>query len=158
MHPGPLALFLTWTTYGDHLPGDARGWSRHGRRGLPGHAGKEQFAREQMLEPACVLTPPQRDSVRDTIARHCEIRGWPLQAVAVRMNHVHAVVSAPGTEPAEVRRQLKAWTTRRLKQVDPGRTRWWTEGGDIEFLDTEADVAGAVEYVLIAQDRKGRDA
>ena len=158
MHPDPLALFLTWTTYGTWLPGDERGWSRHGRRGLAGDSGKQRFASSQMAEPACVLTPDQRDLVSDVIGRHCEIRGWPPHAATVRSNHTHVVLSVVGIEPAEPRRQLNAWTTRRLRERFPGRSNWWTEGGDITFLNTDAAVTEAVRYVTEAQDRKGHDA
>ncbi|QDT16930.1 transposase [Alienimonas californiensis] len=157
MHGEPLALFLTWTTYGTHLPGDARGWSQRGQRGLPPHPQRERFAARRMAATPCVLNLAQRELVLETIRAHCRIRSWPLHAVAVRTNHVHVVLSAPQVDPPEVRRQLKASTARRLKEDQPRRDRWWTEGGDVQFLDTEADVADASEYVGTAQDRKGRD-
>ena len=157
MHPDPLALFLTWTTYGTWLPGDRRGWSRPGRRHLPEHPLRERAARRRMADEPCLLSHRQRRTVADTVLAHCEVRGWSLHAGVARSNHVHVVLSALGVEPPEVRRQLKAWTTRRLREAEPGRTNWWTEGGDIAFLDSEDDVAGAVEYVRDAQDRKGRD-
>ena len=154
----PLGLFLTWTTYGSWLPGDGRGWSRRGRRGLPADWRRERAARELMAESACALDPEQRRLVKETIEDHCRFRTWSLHAASVRSNHVHVVVTAAGVAPADVRAQLKAWTTRRLREASPDRRRWWTEGGDIEFLDTEADVLAAAEYVLLAQDRKERDA
>jgi REP element-mobilizing transposase RayT len=110
-----------------------------------------------MASTPCELTTAQRTLVEETIIAHCRIRSWKVHAVAVRTNHVHVVLTAPAVDPPEVRRQLKAWTARRLKERHPPRDRWWTEGGDIEFLVTEGDVAGASEYVVVAQDRKGRD-
>ena len=157
MHDTSLGLFLTWTTYGTWLPGDDRGWSRRGRRGLPPNHLRRRFAGSRMTEDACRLTHRRRQVVAETIGDHCGVRGWPLHAGLARSNHVHVVLSAPGVAPEEVRRQLKAWTTRRLKDLDPGRSNWWSEGGDIEFLDTEAEVTAAAEYVVVAQDRKARD-
>ena len=110
-----------------------------------------------MSEDACRLTGVQRQIVAETVRDHCRIRGWSLHAGLARSNHVHVVLSAPGVAPEEVRRQLKAWTTRRLKADDPARSNWWSECGDIEFLDTEAEVAAATEYVAVAQDRKAWD-
>jgi len=117
-------------------------------------------AKNAMVEPALTLDSRQRHVVEDTIARHCEIRGWFLHAVNCRSNHVHVVVTAPGYDPETVRDQLKAWCTRKLKDherrdtasPDQVRTHWWTEGGSQRFLNDDRSLEAAIQYVLDAQD------
>src|SRR4051812_4834123 len=61
----PIALFLTWTTYGTWLPGDARGWVEY-RRGfqLPDSILELECA-ARMSEDACRLAPHQRERVHE---------------------------------------------------------------------------------------------
>ncbi len=116
----PLGYFLTWATYGTWLPGDDRGWIeyRHGWQ-LPSPARKLE-AEARMTEDACILDTEQRALVDKTIADHCRIRGWQLHAVNCRTNHLHVVVSA-NLHPDEIRKQFKAWCTRRLKELERQR-------------------------------------
>src|SRR5262249_30042120 len=135
--PDPLAFFLTWTTYGTWLPGDDRGWVERGKgHQLPDSMLKHE-AEARMIEDACVLDDEQRRIVEMTIVKHCAIRSWELHAVNCRTNHVHVVVSA-NQAPKDVREQLMAWCTRKLKEferarsADPAaavRENWWTERG-----------------------------
>lgn len=156
-HTGePLAYFLTWTTYGTWLPGDERGWNRKGSVGpLPPNPLFLEMARSAMKESAFTLSDTARTSVELTIRRHCEVRGWCLHAVNVRTNHVHVVVQAAGYEPETVCEQFKSWSTRRLKELEPGRTRFWTEGGSCRWINVDEDLEAVVVYVIEAQDRKG---
>ena len=99
-------------------------------------------------------------SVADAAIREvCRVRSWSLWAIAVRSNHVHAVITAPEYKPALVRNQLKAKATLELRRAFAA---WndrpvWTEKGDIEFLDSETDIERCVVYVTEAQDRKDCD-
>ena len=116
----PLAVLLTWTTYGTWLPGDERGWvERGGGFQLPDPIRKRE-AEARMTEDACVLDLEQRLLVENTITDHCRIRGWQLHIVNCRTNHVHAVVTVD-RDPDEAREQFKAWCTRHLKGLE--RTR-----------------------------------
>lgn len=115
--PEPLAYFLTWNTYGTWLPGDERGWTLYGHGWqLPDPALKLEAA-ASMTEDACRLDVEQREEVERQIAETCRIRGWELHAVNCRSNHVHVVVTAT-QNPKIVRNQLKAWCTRRLKELE----------------------------------------
>lgn len=107
----PIAFFVTWSTYGTWLPGDARGWVeyRHGFQ-LP-DAFLELESTARMTEDACRLAPHQRDRVNKQMAETCEHKWWLLHAVNCRSNHVHVVLSAPA-RPKTIREQLKAWCTR----------------------------------------------
>jgi REP element-mobilizing transposase RayT len=150
----PIAYFITWTSYGTWLPGDERGYWRKGEWRPPNELFREMAASE-MKETAFTLSPSDRKIVEKTIARHCEIRGWTLHTAKARTNHVHVVVTAPGYKPETVRDQLKAWCTRKLKPTNPGRERFWTEGGSRRCINHEDDLEAAIIYVNEAQDRKG---
>lgn len=156
-NPGePLAFFLTWTTYGTWLPGDARGWNRKGEAQIrPANSVFTEIARSEMKELEFRLTADHRQIVEATIREHCHLRHWHLHAANARSNHIHVVVTAAGYKPEIVRDQFKAWCTRRLKEAGAARTRFWTEGGSRRWINQEDDLEAAILYVLEAQDRKG---
>lgn len=155
-----IAYSSTWTTYGTRLPGDERGWFRSGAGWQAPDRLRALEAALLMTEDALTLDPGQRRLVEKVIAEHCAIRGWLLHAVNCRSNHVHVVVTAPD-RPVEVpREQFKAWTTRRLKELDRARragagdtfrNNWWTERGCDEYLDDDDELADVNCYVLEAQ-------
>ena len=151
----PIAYFITWTSYGTWLPGDQRGWHRWGESELqPPNKLFRQMAAAAMKEAEFTLAPGDRDLVEQTVARHCQIRGWTLHTVRARSNHVHVVVTAPGYHPKTVPDQFKAWCTRHLRPTHPGRERFWTEGGSCRWINHDDDLASAITYVNDAQDRK----
>lgn len=115
--PEALAYFLTWPTYGTWLPGDERGWVHYGRGWRLPDAVRKLEAEARMTEDACRFDGEQRDVVEQQIAETCNVRGWELHAVNCRSNHVHVVVTADQA-PKIVRNQLKAWCTRRLKELE----------------------------------------
>lgn len=157
VHDEPLAFFLTWTTYGTWLPGDERGWvAKPGQFRIPSPI-RQESARNRMTDEALTLDDDQRAIVETTIHRHCEIRRWYLHAVACRTNHVHVVVTAR-VDPEIVMDQFKAWCTRHLKKhaanAQPGiacRQNWWTQRGSKRFINDDAGLAGAIQYVLEEQ-------
>jgi REP element-mobilizing transposase RayT len=156
--PEPLGYLITWTTYGSWLPGDERGWVLVGHGPQPADAARKQKAQDLMTEEALVLDQEQRELVDKTVAEHCRIRNWDLHIVNCRTNHVHIVVTAD-CDPEIVRDQLKAWCTRRLKELARKngtqvnrrtgklRLKWWTEGGSIRALNYERALEDAIEYV-----------
>jgi len=156
--PDPIAYFITWSTYGTWLPGDQRGWVEY-RRGwqLPDPI-RELEAAAKMTEDACRLDPEQRKAVEEQIAETCRIRRWTLHAVNCRTNHLHVVVTAP-LPPKLVRSQLKAWCTRKLKQLAASkvprgvlRDNWWAERGSQRYIPDEASLEAAILYVRDYQD------
>jgi REP element-mobilizing transposase RayT len=154
----PIAYFITWTSYGTWLPGDERGWHQWGESEVrPPNELFVQMAAAAMKETEFTLAPEDREVVEQTVARHCQVRGWTLHTVRARSNHVHVVVTAPGYHPKTVRDQFKAWCTRHLKPKHPVRERFWTEGGSCRWINHEDDLASAIAYVNDAQDRKGLD-
>jgi REP element-mobilizing transposase RayT len=158
----PIGYFLTWVTYGTWLPGDARGWVEYHRGWQLPDPIRALEAAALMTESACRLTREQRKAVERQIAQTCEHRGWRLHAVNCRSNHVHVVLSAPGTRPKKIRADLKAWATRCLKEqarsladasgYQGERENWWAERGSVRFLYDESRLDEAVFYVAEGQD------
>ena len=152
----PIAYFLTWTTYGTWLPGDPRGWNRKGEiDSLTGNSLIAATAKARMREDVFLLTISDRKVVEETIGDHCEIRGWELHALNVRSNHLHVVVTAGENSPEKVVAELKTWCTRKLKEAHEKRNRFWTQGASCRWLNSDDDLAKAVDYTNEAQDRKG---
>jgi REP element-mobilizing transposase RayT len=162
--PEPLAYFLTWSTYGTWLPGDERGWIQHDHGWQLPDAVRKLEAEAHMTEDACRLDGEQRDVVERQIAETCNIRGWHLHAVNCRSNHVHIVVTA-APRPKIVRNQLKAWCTRRLKELEAARRdeqrrvkgsgireNWWAERGSQRFINDSESLEATILFVRDGQD------
>jgi REP element-mobilizing transposase RayT len=155
----PLAFFITWTTYGSWLHGDAPGWVAKGVGGIQApDAQKREEARARMKDEPVVLNAQQGAIVEKTIREHCEFRGWQLHAVNVRTNHVHVVVTADRA-PEEVMNQFKAWCSRRLNEAEGGAgKRWWTKHGSTKWINDTAYLHNAVRYVVEGQSVPARSA
>ena len=112
------------------------------------------------------LDGEQRDVVERQIAETCKIRNWELHAVNCRSNHAHVVVTA-AQAPKIVRNQLKAWCTRRLKELEAVRhdaqgrevdattlrENWWAERGSQRFINDSESLEAAILYVRDGQDK-----
>ena len=143
--------FLTWTTYGTWLHGDARGWAD--KEGY--HKGKQaddpllkQRRERQFKHPPITFTPEMRACVDAAIHGVCEHRSWTLRELNVRTNHVHAVVIADGTADV-VLRDFKAYATRALRKAGlfGADKEIWTESGDKVLLRGDDAVEQCCEYV-----------
>jgi len=150
--------FITWTTYGTWLPGDARGWRKRSGGYQIARPQLEEWCRKHMRGEAVLLAPHDRKTVENACRAHCEHRGWTLLAVSARTNHVHVIVISDAA-PDITRDQLKANCTSSLRrQAEPlVVSRTWTRLGDVEILDTDEDIEACLVYVTESQDRKGHD-
>ena len=155
--PNPAhAYLLTFHTYGTRLHGDTRGTVQHQRaraRGSPVLAPNprwREYSRTAMLDEPALLSTAARRVVHDAIVEVCSYRSWPLLAVNVRTNHVHAVVAAQESTPESVMTSFKAWSTRHLREAGlVGRaTRVWSRHGSTRYLWSEPAVQGAIVYVV----------
>ena len=151
--PDPLAFFLTWTTYGSWMPGDARGWADD--RGVirAPNAKLARVAIGLMLGPSVVLTFAQRDIVERAIHEHCDFRGWTLHAAICRTTHVHAVVSAAKRTPDGVLGSIKARCSRQLSHRAKDPRTWWTRGGSMRHIYDMRALENVVTYVVECQDK-----
>ncbi len=146
-----MAHFLTFSTYGTHLPGDERGSTdRHQGRLRAGYPAFEEFAARVMPEPAFRLEDAaDRQSVVAAILEVCRHREWRLLALHVRVTHVHGLVQAELVSPARVMGDWKAYSSRQLKARWPDRRHFWTRGGDTRSVRNEVD--GVRMYILSSQ-------
>lgn len=146
--------FITWTTYGTWLPGDARGWRKWKQGDQQSQPLLEAWCRNRMTESPVILNTMQRDQVEAVCHEHASIRGGHLHAVNARSNHVHLAVTAD-KKPEVVRDQFKANSTRVLRHEPDAivQNRIWTRGGDCEVVDGEENLSRVVAYILEAQDR-----
>ena len=67
----------------------------------------------------------------------------------MQTNHVHIVVSAEAT-PEKVMSDLKAYTTRRLReaQLTPPQAPVWSCHGSTKYLKSAVSLDGACRYVI----------
>jgi REP element-mobilizing transposase RayT len=153
----PITYFITWTTYGTWLPGDARGWRKTKKGDQPPQPRLAEWCRNRLSEEPVLLTESQRLKVEAICREHARIRGWVLHAVSARSNHVHLAVTADKA-PKIVRDQFKANATRVLRQAPDAITndKVWTAGGDCEIIDGEDELERVVQYITEAQDRMDR--
>jgi REP element-mobilizing transposase RayT len=156
---GPKAYFLTWTTYGAWVHGDARGTvdDEHNRYMTPRAPACEARARANRAAMNSVevrLGDDHRKLVDEAIRDHCAFRSWWLGALSVRSNHVHCVVHSGETAPEQVVGQLKSWATRRLRErgAFAPTHRIWAREASTRYLWKEHDVRAAQQYVLECQD------
>lgn len=113
----------------------------------------EEASRERMNGPAFEMNERQREVVRATIQEVACHRGWEVHALNVRTNHVHAVVRAPGAAAEKVMNDLKAWSTRRLREARLVRhdAKLWTRHGSTPHLYETDELLGAIDYVVNQQ-------
>jgi len=153
----PLAYFISFRSYGTWLHGDDRGsidrfHNRYGDPYLPESDAWERHNRKQRKADPFILGATERQSVQEAISETCRIRKWHLQALNVRTNHVHTVVTA-NRKPELVLNAFKANATRELRE----QGLWcqpfspWARKGSRRNLWNERSVATAIDYVLNGQ-------
>ena len=149
--------FLTFRTYGTWLPGDARGWVKHGLtasgtpRGLPA-PGLERYAAGLMAAPSRVFGDSERAQVDSAMRATCAVKMWELHALNVRTNHVHAVVTID-VPPDRAMVTLKAWSTRELRVLG-AEGPIWARHGSTRHLPNRSARDAAVLYTLEGQGEK----
>ncbi|HYT50266.1 MAG TPA: transposase [Pyrinomonadaceae bacterium] len=154
----PLAYLITFRCYGTWLHGaergsiDRRNYNRYGTPDMP--ANPKILADEAAALKASVslLDRAQRNVVESSIREVCEYRGYSLQALSVRTNHVHSVVSAT-CKPEHVMDSFKAYATRKLREATllDQDVKPWARHGSTRWLWTEEQVERAIDYVINGQ-------
>ena len=154
----PIGYFITWTVYGTFLQGDSRRWRKKRCGEQSPQPLLEHWHRDRLKYDVLLLTNSHREIVSAAVKEHCLHRQWKLWSVNPRTNHVHVVVAAQGYLGTKVRDQLKANSTRSLREHDASFVDRpvWTTKGDVQFLYTEEDLEQAIVYVEEAQDRMDR--
>jgi REP element-mobilizing transposase RayT len=148
----PLAYHLAWTCYGQWLHGDPRGYvdKRHRNVGEPYPAGDPRLynaAANRMAGESVWLEDAQRSRATAAIREVCVHRAWPLITVNVQPDHVHVAVRAPGVTGKAAMERIKSWASMQLNLAFARRSRWWTVGGKVELVMSEAELRDVAEYI-----------
>jgi REP element-mobilizing transposase RayT len=106
----------------------------------------------EMKQPPTTLNETQRQIVENAIKEVCEFRSYGLQALNVRSNHVHVVVSKD-MKPEKIVNDFKVYSTRRLREAAefPVTAKIWARGSSTRYLWKPRHVEAAVAYVLYSQ-------
>ena len=152
-----LAYFLTWTTYGTWLHGNAKGSvdKQHNvfeTPLLPEEMERARREEQAMVQPAYLMDETQRAIVCKAIVNLARERHWRLWAVHVRANHVHVVVTVE-RDPGRLLSDFKGRASRDLTRAgfDNVDRKRWTRHGSTRHLFREGDVEAAITYTLDEQ-------
>lgn len=156
---------LTWTMYGNWLPGDKRGFVSNVREGdgteirhnIPGTEfdadmpSLEEHARNKIVGNPVRINIEQAEVLLPQFQETAAFRNWKLFAVAIMANHCHVVIGVPGDpEPKTLLQGLKSYGSRALNRQwkKPKSETWWTESGSKRKLPDDAAVLAAIQYVV----------
>ena len=156
---------LTWTMYGQWLPGDPRGSVTRIEQPEQSHRDEldefgtprsesmpelYQSALMRLKAKPVFLTQRHANLLLVQFHETCEIRKWLLTAAAIMANHVHVVLGVPGDpDPETLMRDLKAYGSRRLNRSfgKPKSATWWTQSGSKRKLPDEISIRNAIQYL-----------
>ncbi len=151
MYDKPLALFITFTTYGSWLHGEERGsiiCENGTTKLLQKHKGLNSYHKNNLSYLPVKLNTSQRKIVLDSILEVCSARRYTLFAVHVRSNHVHILVD---TDKIEVIPDFKRWATRRLRSNGYELQKVWTRGGSKKYIFKEHLLREKADYIINRQ-------
>ena len=153
MYNEPVAYFITFSTYGSRLHGDRRGsvFEYKGIKKIIGFNQKlHNYKSSIMKYPEVNFDKSQRRTVLETISKHCRIKNWRLFALHVRSNHVHMLVKSE-VHPDKILNEIKAWSTRKLRQAGYDFEKVWTKSGSTQYVFTFEKLKEKVKYVILEQ-------
>ena len=150
----PLSYLITYRSYGTWLHGDERGSKDRlqNRYNTPKIAANSNWSKHninQLKTEPVKLNAQQRTAAEEAIRGACHHRKWILQAVNIRTNHIHAVVSIGRAKPEKVLNDFKAYSTRKMRQYrcwDVASSPW-ADKGSKRLLWNEQSVGYACDYV-----------
>jgi REP element-mobilizing transposase RayT len=136
---------VTWTMYGNWLPGDNRGYVKNGRI-LPANNRLLQANKARQKLPTVKLKTREKKIVRKEILAEAEKIGHEIIALAVCTNHVHLLAKPHSQSIEDLVGRYKSLTTRAL--WEHGRKgRIWTKGYDKRFCFSENELTQRIQYV-----------
>ena len=154
----PLAYLITFRCYGTWLHGDERGAidrfnNRYKSPYIPQNKEWKNYNQAQLKSPPFELGAKEREVVESAIRETCDIRKWLLEAINVRTNHAHTVVSISTTKSHIALNAFKSNATKKLRENGLWEFGYspWADKGSHRHLWTERSVALAIEYVLYGQ-------
>ena len=144
-------VLVSSTTYGNWLPGDARGYvDEHNEYGTPfdaPSATQERSARKRMKESTVLFDAEHAETIlrrwQETVG---DLDGL-LVVVAIMRNHFHFVAVFSGKiMKAKLLQFFKGRASRALNQKYGKRT-WWTDSGSVRYSFDESAFRARIEYV-----------
>jgi REP element-mobilizing transposase RayT len=157
-----FALLLTWTCYGNWLPGDARGYVSNTHLASGGWLPKENVpgtpytkddpltrhqTRTLMNEPPARLSAEEALCAAEALVEAARKRGWRILRAALMANHVHVVICDCPDNGPRVRRILKGTSQAKLSDKAGINKSWWTNGGSDRYLHGDNSILAAIKYV-----------
>ena len=144
-------VLISSTTYGNWLPGDARGYvDEHNVYGTPFDnpaPGLERSARASMKESTVLFDVEQAKTILERWQTTVGELDGQLIVVAIMSNHFHFVAIFPGRiTKAKLLQFFKGRASRALNQKYGKRT-WWTDSGSVRYSFDEAAHCARIEYV-----------
>ena len=153
--------YLTSTTYGTWLPGDARGSvgrtktysdprthdNVRGEPLTPSSPGLASASHQSLRSLPVYFSAEQAVVVLTQFLETAAYRGWRIHAVAVMRNHFHLLVEVPDDpEPGRVLGDFKSYASRALNRRFGRRVDWWTDRGSTRPKKSERSRYAAVRY------------
>jgi hypothetical protein len=136
----PIVTFVTTTSYGSWLPGDARGYVERGQL-LLASPELERFSQQIMSGEAVVFSNAERERLFAAFVSACaEFNYLPLD-LTIEAWHLHWIVRHDDRVMSMVGR-LK----NRMRQ-SLGRGRIWTEGYSHSVLQGDDDLLATRDYI-----------
>jgi REP element-mobilizing transposase RayT len=129
-----------------------RDHNQHGMEFVESDARRQRQSRQEMNQPPYTMHAAEREVVRDAIVELCRKKGWSLQALHVRSNHVHAVTGAD-RDAGRVMSDMKARASGALTRAgfdDSTRKRWTRHGSTLHLFD-DATVMEKIDCTLHRQ-------
>src|SRR5437879_1268249 len=154
----PLAYLITFRSHGTWLHGDERGSvnrfrNQYKTRRLPPEKKWVATNTQRLKGVVVILDAAQRSCVDEAVRETCQIRHWNLEAINIRTNHVHMVVSIGAKKPETALNAFKANATRKMREAGCWKRKRnaWTPKRSMRHLRYEQSIERAIEYVLFGQ-------
>ncbi len=155
------SYFLTWTTYGTWLPGDARGSKSRKTNpfGFPDITPNPllvEYSRRQMKQKPYMLDVSQREVVKSAITSYTHKKSLELIAVQIRSNHIHIAIAETDLEPMKLISNLKRAISYELKIQfnDAAGFKHWSRGGHFKIIENEEALIQIIDYIVNEQGEK----
>jgi hypothetical protein len=132
--------FVTVTSYGSWLPGDARGYVQRGEL-LPASAELERHARGKLVQPVVRFNSRDQDDLMSALLTACGEFGYQLFELSIESWQLHWIVRHDDA-PASMIGRLKNRMRQRLK-----RGRIWGKGYWQRELSSDEELLAAREYI-----------
>lgn len=136
----PTATFVTTTSYGSWLPGDARGYVQDGQI-LPASPTLERHARSILTQQPVLFSHNEQKLLMSAILAACDEFGYRVFDLTIESWHLHWIARHHDAAESMIGR-LKNRMRQRLN-----RGRIWTEGYWQRALITEEDLLIARNYI-----------